>query len=155
MKKALFLLFFIAFLMTPAEAAIQLDLQGCPTRTTPFDHKSALQDVLHAKESREIRSRKALEALFWQARKFAYVKEGPRDVWQAPSVTEKRRAGDCEDKALWLYNQLKANGYRNLRIVIGKYRTVDPTYHVWLTQTDQDGNVRILDPTMQSRIWQQ
>jgi hypothetical protein len=94
-----------------------------------------------------------IDALFWKARTFAYVRERGRDEWQAPEVTERRKAGDCEDKALWLYTKLRDAGYENLRLVIGRFRPVDAVYHVWVTYEDGAGVTHLLDPTKQSRVW--
>lgn len=145
------------FVLRPATSyGAQSEIQGYPTPATPFDQKSALKAVLKSGVRPVLTSaRKPISDLFWQARKFVYIDEGKKDTWQAPHLTESKRAGDCEDKAMWLYNQLRSNGYRNVRLVVGKYRSIDRTYHMWLTYSDSRGIVYLLDPSIQRRIWKQ
>lgn len=94
-----------------------------------------------------------LEDLFWEARRFVYVRDGDGDYWQSPWLTEVKQAGDCEDKALWLYTRLKAQGFDNIRLVVGHYRAMDKNLHVWIMHRGDDGITRILDPTLQNRVW--
>lgn len=73
--------------------------------------------------------------------------------WQLPEETEGRRAGDCEDKAIWLYVRLIQRGFENTRLVIGKYRINQSDYHAWVAAY-LDGKVYILDPTTNNGIWE-
>jgi hypothetical protein len=138
----------------PLLRADELDLYGCPTETTPFDRKVGLHEAMTPPypNGRSCRL-PSLHDLFWKARTFAYVRDPGRDEWQAPEVTERRKAGDCEDKALWLYTKLRAAGYDNLRLVVGRFRPVDAVYHVWVTYEDARGVTHLLDPTLQNRVW--
>ena len=86
---------------------------------------------------------------------------GGYDYWQLPEETEKLGTGDCEDKAIWLYERLLEHSYTNVRLVVGKYQADKNVYHVWVnlyvTTPGKDGKVEqkvyILDPTMDSKAW--
>ena len=132
--------------------------QARPVPYTPFDHKiqTALKielgSVVQNIESGSIQ-KESIENLFFRAQRFRYVNEGRKDYWQSPQETELRGAGDCEDKAIWLFKKLKENGYYNVFLIIGKYRSVDPQYHVWVSVSDRQGNTLLLDPATQKRPW--
>ena len=90
----------------------------------------------------------SMESLFAKARSFRYVADlKSRDAWQTPEETEARYAGDCEDKAIWLFMQMKRNGY-DASLVIGRASSQSKGLHVWV---ESDG--RVLDPTAHKRIW--
>lgn len=75
------------------------------------------------------------------------------DYWQLPEETEARRAGDCEDKAIWLYAILIQEGFTNIRLVVGKYRIDQSDYHAWVAAYLGEA-VYILDPTINNGIWE-
>lgn len=121
---------------------------------SPYKQKPALIEVLNTPiEAIPSDTIEPIDNFFWKARRFSYREEKNRDDWQLPEDTERKRAGDCEDKALWLYAQLRAAGYENLSLVVGRYRSWDASLHVWLTRMDENGNVFILDPTVQNKVW--
>lgn len=74
------------------------------------------------------------------------------DHWQLPAETEERGAGDCEDKAIWLYARLIQDGMNNVRLVVGKYRINQSAYHAWVAAY-LDEKIYILDPTINNGIW--
>ena len=76
----------------------------------------------------------------------------PEDRWQLPEETESRGAGDCEDKAIWLYARLLQMGFENVRLVVGKYRLDQPAYHAWVVCYGTN-RIYILDPTMNGGLW--
>ena len=135
------------------ETPAPIDEQGCLTLSTPYDDNPALQDALLLKNTWIKPDPSPLEKIFWKARRIVYVDDRSQDRWQAPLVTGSRMAGDCEDKALWLYSQLKVNGYSNVRLVIGRHRLHDATTHAWVMYTDDKAETLILDPTQNNRIW--
>jgi len=79
------------------------------------------------------------------------IKGTMADHWQLPSETERKGRGDCEDKAIWLYAKLLKNGFKNVRLVIGKYRKSDIIFHAWVVWYHEN-RIFILDPTHQSSI---
>jgi hypothetical protein len=157
-KKALLLLLVASSLssMAPtpyAEASISYSLQGQRVEQTPFDSKfSASANLLSDAPASQVLS---AEMLFQTARSFRYTPDTPgHDTWQTPQETEAKWSGDCEDKSLWLYAQLKINGYHDVRIVVGKLRRANQRgLHVWVMMADDQGDYLILDPTAQKRIW--
>ena len=95
-----------------------------------------------------------VKQLFWKARSFRYTPElQGSDHWQTPEETERIYAGDCEDKAVWLFSELHKHGIQNIELVIGKYKTIKKTLHVWVTYVDPSGATLVLDPSMQRSIW--
>ena len=57
---------------------------------------------------------------------------GVDDYWMPPEQFEKRRQGDCEDFALWVWRQLIAMGKKDPRFVTG---ILQPNHrgHAWIT----------------------
>ena len=95
-----------------------------------------------------------MESLFGRAKAFRYQADAAgHDRWQTPEETESRWAGDCEDKAVWLYAQLKKSGYSGVRLVIGRQNPSSRTLHAWVTLDNSDGSFYVLDPTAQKRVW--
>jgi hypothetical protein len=74
------------------------------------------------------------------------------DHWQLPEETEDRGAGDCEDKAIWLYARLIREGVNRVRLVVGKYRVNQSAYHAWVA-VYMGEKIYILDPTINDGIW--
>ena len=56
-------------------------------------------------------------------------------------------AADCKGKAVALYQRMRANGARNLRLVIGKRTPVSRSTHTWVEWTSASVTF-ILDPTI-------
>ncbi len=150
--RVLYVVFITSIFLVSGRAAA--NTSASPVQATPFDAKLASIGFFDPGffESQSP-SGDSAESLFWKARSFRYVSDGDTDYWQTPQETEARHTGDCEDKALWLFYELKQNGYSNALLVIGKYRQMDLKYHVWVTYTDDSGETIVLDPTIQKRPW--
>lgn len=119
---------------------------------TPYDGRldqaGALLEYLPAKNAR------SAEDLFNNARAFRYKEDvRGRDHWQTPEETERRFAGDCEDKAVWLYANLKINGHKGVRLVVGRKDGASRGFHVWVMMEASGGGFFVLDPSAQKRIW--
>lgn len=139
---------------TPALSASTNPLNGIPIQGTPFDGKLVRVGFFDIyTDSPALTQRSGLEELFAIARAFRYSGDRRGDHWQTPQETAQKRSGDCEDKAVWLYARLKQNGIENVRLVIGKYKSMDRSFHVWVQVADPDGSIFILDPAAQKRIW--
>jgi hypothetical protein len=128
---------------------------SCLIEATPF-----YQRLIHAGVFEPIAqlhiAQKAQPAalLFRMARSFKYTDDKSRkDVWQKANVTAQTYRGDCEDKAIWLYTQLRKNNYENVALVIGKYGPQSREFHMWVTYTDDAGQHMLLDPTIQRKPW--
>lgn len=142
----------VAILAMPSSVLALPGLQGRLIAATPYDTRMAQAGILSL--SAPLQNFNSIDALFMKARAFRY-KEDARgnDHWQSPEETESRWAGDCEDKAVWLFYQLKMNGAQDARLVIGKQNAASKGLHVWVALTEPNGSFRILDPTAQKRIW--
>ena len=129
---------------------------GVLTPTTPFDWhiREAGGFNLLPPNPAPAEPHQSIQELFQIAHSFRYVRDGSnRNHWQSAEETEAKHAGDCKDKAIWLFAHLIHNGYYNVRLVVGKYREVDSQLHVWVICSDRQGNTCLLDPTIQKRIW--
>jgi hypothetical protein len=129
-------------------------MQGYLIPTTPFDNKVMSSGAFFPLDvTASSHTLDTSDALFEISRSFRYVSDEGRDYWQTPEETEAKGSGDCEDKAVWLYVQLKKNNVDSARLVIGRYRSIDRGLHVWVTMTDKDGHMIVLDPSKQKRVW--
>ena len=124
---------------------------GRPIASTPFDDK--VYGVLPEEPLIRRLPKKSVDDLFAVARSFRYV-HVPESPWRTPEEIQASGSGDCADKSVWLYDQLKKNSYENVHLVIGKYRRIDSFFHVWVVYVDDQGKTFLLDPTIQKRIWE-
>jgi len=140
-QKKILIMAFVAFLSGSVTGCVTLepghyDHMGISTRTTPYENQYK-------------KVRKYLET----ASRFKYKADRiGADYWQTPHETEKLGMGDCEDKAIWLYSKLIKEGFDNVRLVLGDYRRSKSSVHMWVNWY-QDGQVYILDPTINDGIW--
>ncbi len=87
------------------------------------------------------------------ASKFKYKADGVgADYWQLPFETERLGRGDCDDKAIWLYSKLLKEGFDDVRLVLGNYKSGEFSVHMWVNWY-HNGQVYILDPTINNGIW--
>ena len=155
-NKAFLLVVSLLFVLTTVCPAADLLGGGYLVAGTPFDGRARSAGVfnLYVPSNAFGGDRTdSIESLFFTAKSFRYVSDSRGDHWQSAEETEARRAGDCEDKAVWLFARLIQSGYYNVRLVIGKYRSIDRQFHVWVICSDKDGNTCLLDPAKQKRIW--
>ena len=97
-------------------------------------------------------SYKKVEKFLEMASKFKYKNDSRgADNWQLPLETEKCGAGDCDDKAIWLYSKLIKEGTDDVRLVLGNYKRGELSVHMWVNWY-HDGQVFILDPTIDNGI---
>ena len=129
---------------------------GRMVEQTPFDSDLARAGFFRDDPalSRLASSSQTVERLFRKARSFRYTSDKiRRKHWQTAKETDIKHSGNCIDKALWLYTELKKNGYRHVRLVIGRYRSIDPTLHAWLIYANGSGETYLLDSAMQNKPW--
>ena len=145
----------MTFLSSNVQAGVDV-LNATLIRATPFDYKLSLAGFFNLSVPNHpintILPAESIDSLFNKARSFRYAEDRTGDYWQSPEETDRKHSGDCEDKAVWLYAQLKYNGYSDVRLVIGKYRSFDRKYHVWVLCTDASGASYLLDPAAQKRV---
>lgn len=155
-KVLIAVLLLLSHLACPAYSMASPQLSGSVIPSTPFDAKLASTGLFEASFSGNsiTHSKEIAYNLFFTARSFRYTSDLKGDQWQSPQITERRRSGDCEDKAVWLYAQLMQSGHGdNARLVIGKLRSHDPRLHVWVQLQTESGETLVLDPSSQKRIW--
>ena len=144
-----------ALTVLTSEAAIPspVSQNGHQVVVTPFDRKVSMAKIFDVQENAGQNASEDPFSFFMEAKSFRYASDMGEDHWQTPEETDARHAGDCEDKAVWLYAQLKSHGYADTRLVVGKYRSIDRVYHVWVTYTGSNGDTFILDPALQHHPW--
>jgi predicted transglutaminase-like cysteine proteinase len=82
---------------------------------------------------------------------FLHIKGTMVDYRPLPCETEQKGRGDCKDEAIWLYSRLLKKGFKDIRLVIGKYRSTDILFHAWVVWY-HGSRVFILDPANQGTI---
>ncbi len=91
--------------------------------------------------------------LFMIARSYRYVSNPENIRWQSAEETSLKGSGNCADKAVWLYTELKKNGYNNVSLMIGKYHSFDSIFHAWVVYVDKSEQTWLLDSAMQIQPW--
>ncbi len=72
-----------------------------------------------------------------------------QDYWQHPSITLTLGTGDCEDKALLLWHQLKQAGVKDVNFCVGIVHPIfAPGGHAWV-EIGRGGLAIVLDPTQE------
>ena len=138
---------------TLAHSAVHVSWQGRPIPPTPLDTKIAAAGFYQIGRDGVLTGRRTLDQIFEQAMTFQYTRDGAADQWQAPSVTDRLKRGDCEDMAIWIYRELVRSGYANVRIMVGKFETSEKNYHTWVVCPAAGSDDFIVDPALQRRIW--
>lgn len=136
----------------PSRPALRLSWSGHPVALTPFDLKMMASGFYKILPQSPPNNRRTLQEIFNQAASFQYRHDSGGDVWQDPDVTERTKAGDCEDMALWIYRELMRNGYDETRIMVGKFEAKDARHHTWVV-CRLEGHDVILDPALQRSVW--
>ena len=67
--------------------------------------------------------------------------------WKTPNEIAHAPTADCKGKAVALYQRMRENGARNLRLVIGKRTPVSRRTHTWVEWTSASVTF-VLDPTI-------
>lgn len=66
--------------------------------------------------------------------------------WKTPEEVESGQSADCKGKAVALYQKMKENGAKNVRLVIGRRAPTSKVTHAWLVWETEQGDY-VLDPT--------
>lgn len=139
MTKTRFLSLLLLCQISAAFADIDL---GQKVGSTPYDrHMSIVREVLKAADSKA--SMNDICKFMFMGRKYSYLES--KDYKPAPpETTERRKGGDCKDKALWLAKKLNDP---SVRFVIGMARSDSAIGHSWLYWKDSESRWWILDCT--------
>jgi hypothetical protein len=118
-----------------------------PAKKTPYDHQMArIQPVLNAPTSLRHSVLPLSLVNQWigelRAIPYSYSME-----WKTPSEIAHAPAADCKGKAIALYQRMRENGARNLRLVIGTRTPVSRCTHTWIEWTSASVTF-VLDPTI-------
>src|SRR5882724_1073743 len=116
-------------------------------KKTPFDHQMArIQPVLNAPAGAQHSGLPLSLVNQWigelRAIPYNYSME-----WKTPSEVAHAPAADCKGKAVALYQRMRENGARNLRLVIGRRTPVSRSTHTWIEWTSASVTF-VLDPTI-------
>jgi hypothetical protein len=116
-------------------------------KKTPYDHQMArIQPVLNAPTSVQQSVLPLSLVNQWigelRAIPYSYSME-----WKTPSEIAHAPAADCKGKAVALYQRMRENGARNLRLIIGKRTPVSRSTHTWVEWTSASVTF-VLDPTI-------
>lgn len=132
--------------LTSTPLFAQTGFSFAPTDTTPYD--SQLDRIEHlllaARRAPDVIP--TLEQVNHWMNQLKCVPYKYSNVWQTPEEMKAMKAGDCKAKAVTLYYLMRANGAKNVLLVVGRKTVSSPTTHVWLVWNYR-GNLYILDPT--------
>jgi hypothetical protein len=135
-RKFLFHPFAITFAMLAFCGTVRASVDlGLPSEATPYDrYFEPVRKVLGKLDGRRQPSMEEVRKLMREGFGFHYSMT-KRFVPSSPETTEKRRAGDCKDVALWLANRIDDP---NIRFVVGKARSNSAMKHAWLLWRHDD-----------------
>ena len=115
-------------------------------KATPYDRQMArIRSTLASGRGGSAKSVSLPAVNHWMS-ELRNVPYAYQRVWQTPRQVESGAPADCKGKAVALYRRMKANGARNLRLVIGRRSMWSGTTHAWLEWNTARGNY-VLDPT--------
>ena len=116
-------------------------------KSTPYDHQMArIQPILNTPAPLWHRELSLLLVNHWigelRAIPYRFSTE-----WKTPSELAHEPTGDCKGKAVALYQRMRENGARDLRLVIGRRAPTSRATHTWVEWTTESATY-ILDPTI-------
>jgi len=116
-------------------------------KSTPYDHQMArIQPILNTPAPLWHRELSLLLVNHWigelRAIPYRFSTE-----WKTPSELAHEPTGDCKGKAVALYQRMRENGARDLRLVIGRRAPTSRSTHTWVEWTTESATY-ILDPTL-------
>jgi hypothetical protein len=141
-------------LLLLAAAFFALSIANCfagsilfSAKTTPYDHQMArIQAVLSTPAPPRHRELSPLLVNHWigelRAIPYRFSME-----WKTPSELAHEPTGDCKGKSVALYQRMRENGARDLRLVIGKRAPTSRSTHAWVEWTTAAATY-VLDPTI-------
>jgi hypothetical protein len=140
-------LFLVAAFSALSIATCFADSLLVTAKKTPYDHQMArIQPVLNAPTSVQHSALPLSLVNQWiaelRAIPYSYSME-----WKTPNEIAHAPAADCKGKAVALYQRMRENGARNVRLVIGKRTPVSRHTHTWVEWTSASVTF-VLDPTI-------
>jgi hypothetical protein len=116
-------------------------------KKTPYDHQMArIQPALNVPTSlhRSVLTLSLVNQWIGELRAIPYSYSME---WKTPNEIAHAPTADCKGKAVTLYQRMRENGARNLRLVIGKRTPVSRRTHTWVEWTSASVTF-VLDPTI-------
>jgi len=115
--------------------------------STPYDHQmSRVHPVLTSTDVQLPGPTSSLFAVNQWMTELRAIPYRYSTYWQTPGEVDLEQAADCKGKAVALYAEMRRNGAKNVRVVIGKRRIDSPVTHAWLEWETKEGSY-VLDPT--------
>src|SRR5881227_3022910 len=141
------ILFLVAAFSAVSIATCFADSLIVTAKKTPYDHQMArIQPVLNAPTSLHHSVLPLSLVNQWigelRAIPYSYSME-----WKMPNEIAHAPTADCKGKAVAIYQRMRENGARNLRLVIGKRTPVSRCSHTWVEWTSASLTF-VLDPTI-------
>jgi hypothetical protein len=141
------ILFLAAALFTLSFATCFADSLLVTAKKTPYDHQMArIQPVLNAPTSVQHSVLPLSLVNQWigelRAIPYSYSIE-----WKTPNEIAHAPTADCKGKAVALYQRMRENGARDLRLVIGRRLPASHSTHAWVEWTTASATY-VLDPTI-------
>ena len=144
----------LLFGATQQVAAEPLFSPSCLIQSSPFYQRLLSAGVFNI-EPIHVDSQQPVQLLFRIARGLRYNSDHSKtDKWQSADETTRNYGGDCEDKAIWLYTQMRRNGFHETALHIGKYAPSSKKFHMWVSYVDEAGRTILMDPTIQIKPWE-
>jgi hypothetical protein len=115
--------------------------------STPYDHQmSRVHPVLTSTNVQLPGPTSSLFAVNQWMTELRAIPYRYSTYWQTPGEVDLEQAADCKGKAVALYAEMRRNGAKNVRVVIGKRHIYSPMTHAWLEWETKEGSY-VLDPT--------
>ncbi len=141
-------------IFVPVAALFALSIASCfaqpillSAKSTPYDRQMArIQPVLNTSASVQhaVLPLSLVNQWIGELRTIPYSFSME---WKTPNEIAHAPAADCKGKAVALYQRMRENGARNLRLVIGKRTPGSRSTHTWVEWTSASVTF-ILDPTI-------
>ncbi len=110
--------------------------------STPYDRQmSRIRPVLLSARNGAASGDLSLNAVNHWMGDLRDIPYGYHMEWKTPLEVESRQPSDCKGKSVALYQRMRANGARNLRLVIGKRALSSRVTHTWLVWETDRGNL--------------
>jgi hypothetical protein len=121
-----------------------------PVTRTPFDRQMAR--VAHIIEDQPNAGSFTLDDAHQLVNRLNRLPYRYANIWMTPEETLTSGSGDCKNKSLILIQQMKDQGARNVKLVIGTHKNGPRNNHAWVKWI-LNGETWILDPTHHRRAF--
>ena len=115
-------------------------------KSTPYDHQMARVYPILAPTAHRPANRISLVIVNQWMNTLRAIPYRYSRQWKTPEEVQSEQYADCKGKALFLYEEMRAMGAKNVRFVIGKRHAGASLTHAWVEWDAQFGTC-LLDPT--------